>query len=252
VLAALAALGLPAVVRGDSWSGVQSDPDGRQSPIVLAPAITVADVIIQGNRAASSRQIKALIRTRLGVKITDEDLRRDVRVLMGDRRFRKVEAITRRTTEDHVIVFFLITERASVPADVKEQPVMRVGQIFIVGNEKTRSGVILKQARLFPGQVLDIADLRKAEESLVRLDRFVIDRTKGIRPTVTVLPNPTTDTDSVYRDVLITIQDKEGTNYLDVLCDGFERWSCLLSLETRVRIAAFYLQCLYEEFRRLN
>jgi outer membrane protein assembly factor BamA len=195
----------------------------------------------------------ALIRTRLGVKITDEDLRRDVHVLMADRKFKKVEVITQPTTEGHVIVYFLINERVSAPVEVTEQPLVRVGQIFIVGNTKTPMDVILRRVALFPGQILTYPDLRIAERNLARLNRFVVDRDKGIRPRVIPLPNPN-DPDSQFRDILVTVQEKQTTGYLDVawdeVCDQFERWRPILSLETRVRIAANYLQCLYEAFRR--
>src|SRR5581483_8710964 len=41
----------------------------------------------------------------------------------------------------------------TVNYEVQEQQPARVGQIFIVGNERTRQNVILRQIPLFPGQV---------------------------------------------------------------------------------------------------
>src|SRR5260370_8468222 len=73
---------------------------------------------------------------------------------------------------------------------VVEEPTARVGSIFIVGNTKTRMKVILERVALYPGQVLDMAELRKTEEKLVRLNRSAVDPAKGIRPPVPIPTNP--------------------------------------------------------------
>jgi len=126
---------------------------------------------------------------------------------------------------------------------VEEGPLVRVGQIFITGNTKTRMDVILKQASLYPGQILQYADLRLAERNLSRLDRFVVDAEKGIFPTLTVLENEA-DPKSEYRDILITVQEKETTNPLDVLCDFVEERAYLFSPRTYIEIGAAYLRYL--------
>jgi outer membrane protein assembly factor BamA len=46
---------------------------------------------------------------------------------------------------------------------------MRVGQIVIRGNEKTKSSTVLKKAALVPGQVIDLDALRAAEKRLANL-----------------------------------------------------------------------------------
>jgi hypothetical protein len=58
---------------------------------------------------------------------------------------------------------------------------------------------------VIPGQVLNSADLRAAERSLEKLNRFVVDPEKGIRPTVTVVDS---DSDSPVKDILIQVQEK--------------------------------------------
>jgi uncharacterized protein (TIGR03067 family) len=94
------------------------------------------------------------------------------------------------------------------PHVMKEPPPARVGQIFIVGNEKTPQTVILKQIPLYPGQVLDYPSLRKAEAQLAQLKLFVVDPQKGIRPTVEVIDR---DGDP-YKDILVTVQEANTGN----------------------------------------
>jgi hypothetical protein len=152
-------------------------------------------------------------------------------------------------------------------AEVKEQPLLRVGQVFIVGNTKTRTSAILRRVRLFPGQILTYPDLRMAERNLARLNRFVVDPDKGIGPTVIPLVTPN-DPDCEYRDILITIQEKETTNYLDEVwdevcdevcdlgCDEvfaqFERWKHLLRPQTRLELVIALLHDLLADRPRFR
>jgi outer membrane protein assembly factor BamA len=94
----------------------------------------------------------------------------------------------------------------------------RVGQIFIIGNERTRQNVILSQVPLSPGQVLSYPALREAERNLRRLDIFECSPDGSVRPTVTLLDNPV-DPDSLYKDILITVQETE-TGSLTFGLDG--------------------------------
>lgn len=90
--------------------------------------------------------------------------------------------------------------------EVENRPPARVGQIFIVGNERTRQNVILRQVPLFPGQVLNYPALREAERNLARLNIFEASQDGSVRPTVSVLDNPA-DPDSPYKDVLVSVQE---------------------------------------------
>lgn len=87
-------------------------------------------------------------------------------------------------------------------AELKEQkgePQVWVGQIFIIGNEKTPDIAILEQVPFFPGGLLNYSDLRVAERNLSRL--------KGLKsnPKVTVLD---LDGDSEFKDIEIRIEEK--------------------------------------------
>ena len=86
------------------------------------------------------------------------------------------------------------------------EPLIRVGQIFIIGNDRTSQSVILEQVRFFPGQELTTSAIRRAERNLRRL-RIFKDR-DGVYPTVRALVNPN-DPDSVYKDILITVVEDD-------------------------------------------
>jgi outer membrane protein assembly complex protein YaeT len=93
-----------------------------------------------------------------------------------------------------------------VQYEVEERPPARVGQIFIIGNERTRQNVILRQVPLYPGQLLTYPDVAQAERNLARLNIFETKPEEGIRPTVTVLDNPA-NPDSEFKDIQINVQE---------------------------------------------
>jgi outer membrane protein assembly complex protein YaeT len=87
---------------------------------------------------------------------------------------------------------------------VEEKPPARVGEIKIVGNERTRQNVILRQVPLYSGQVLTYPDLLQAEKNLTRLGIFESSPDGTEKPTVMVL-NP--DMDSEFKDILVTVKE---------------------------------------------
>jgi outer membrane protein assembly complex protein YaeT len=87
---------------------------------------------------------------------------------------------------------------------VEEKPPARVGQIFIVGNERTRQNVILRQVPLYPGQPLEYPNLRQAERNLQRLGIFESSPDGSVKPTVMVI-NPESDSD--FKDILVEVKE---------------------------------------------
>ena len=84
-------------------------------------------------------------------------------------------------------------------AKLKEKPPARVGQIFLIGNEKISDTTILEQLPFCPGQILSYPDLSIAEQNLSRL--------KGLKskPIVTVIDQ---EGDSEFKDIEITVEEK--------------------------------------------
>ncbi|MBY0527099.1 MAG: FecR domain-containing protein [Gemmataceae bacterium] len=75
-------------------------------------------------------------------------------------------------------------------------------QTIVVGNEVTRQNVILRQAPVYPGQILVYPDVRRGEANLSRLNIFERNAGRGIRPTIEVL-----DPDNPVRDILVSVED---------------------------------------------
>jgi len=86
--------------------------------------------------------------------------------------------------------------------EVTERQPARVGQVLVVGNERTKQNVILRQVPLYPGQVLTYPDLRAAERNLTRLNIF--EANENVHPTVTVLDS---ESESDYKDILVQVQE---------------------------------------------
>ncbi len=88
----------------------------------------------------------------------------------------------------------------TVQYQLEERPQpARVGQIIIVGNERTRQNVILRQIPLYPGQILTYPDIKLGERNLQRLNIFA---NQPEPPTIEVLPS-----DNPYKDILVKVQE---------------------------------------------
>jgi hypothetical protein len=87
---------------------------------------------------------------------------------------------------------------------------VKIGQVIVVGNEKVPDQIIRKAINLYPGQILKYPDLRRAEANLAALNLFVIDSKLGIRPTITVLDDPSNP--GLFKDVLVQVMDTMPPN----------------------------------------
>jgi outer membrane protein assembly complex protein YaeT len=92
----------------------------------------------------------------------------------------------------------------NVVYEIDEQPPVRVGNIFVVGNTRTRQNVILRQVPLYPGEILSFPDVLEAEKNLARLDIFN-SPDGSVRPTVKVL-DP--DAPNNFRNLLVTVEEQ--------------------------------------------
>ncbi len=90
--------------------------------------------------------------------------------------------------------------------EVEERPPARVGQIYTVGNDRTRDNVILRQVLLFPGQVFNYPAIRESENRLARLSIFESSPDGAVKPTISVIDNPN-DPDAFYKDILVSVQE---------------------------------------------
>ncbi len=112
---------------------------------------------------------------------------------------------------DHLLKELHRADQAAPPKASKA----RVGQIIIVGNTRIPDTVLLEEIPLHPGQLLNDADVRAAEERLRSLKSLVnASPIVNIRPTVTVLDTPA---DSNYKDILITVRESLRLDMLEEL-----------------------------------
>lgn len=100
------------------------------------------------------------------------------------------------------------SREANDAATVKIAPprCLRVGQLIIVGNTRTKQSVILDQVGLYPGQILTAAEIRAAEKRLARLGIFKCSPDGAVRPSIDVVDDPNCP-NSVYKDVIIHIEE---------------------------------------------
>jgi outer membrane protein assembly factor BamA len=109
---------------------------------------------------------------------------------------------------------------AAPPSVVDEMPPARVGQIILIGNERTRQDVILRQVQLYPGQVLSYPDLKKAEENLARLGIFKTGVDGKVHASVKTLDNPM-DPDNPYKDIMVDVREKSiGSVMAGLFCSS--------------------------------
>jgi outer membrane protein assembly factor BamA len=87
---------------------------------------------------------------------------------------------------------------------------LKVGEIKITGNQVTKEYVIRRQIPLAPGQLLQLPDLRIAEQNLARLGLFVVDPATGVRPTVVLDPNSPNE----FKNILVHVDEAATTSLL--------------------------------------
>jgi len=110
-----------------------------------------------------------------------------------------------------VIGLALVFAAALLPGTALGQqvPAARIGEIIILGNDRTRMNVILRQlesAGLAPGQILSYPDLRIAERNLTKLGIFQTSPDGTVRPHIEVRDNPLNPA-SEYKDLIVHVQE---------------------------------------------
>jgi outer membrane protein assembly factor BamA len=84
-----------------------------------------------------------------------------------------------------------------------EERTLKVGMIFIIGNEDTTTSLILDHLALYPGETVCDRDLRQAERRLARLGAFVVDPAKGVRPHLRE------ERDGDYTNIWVEVKEKK-------------------------------------------
>lgn len=159
----------------------------------------VGKVQFQGNKAIPESELQKLVKLRSGM-IYDKN------VIQAD-----TQTITDKYGYDGHRIMVRPQEYATqqegfvtVQYEIMERPPVRVGNVQIVGNERTEDRIILRELGMYPGQILTWPDLRVAEQRLANLNIFEMNPETGVRPRVEVLD---LDSPSEYKDILVNVQE---------------------------------------------
>ena len=87
----------------------------------------------------------------------------------------------------------------------KKDLVISVGQIMVVGNQKTRDGVILKVIGFSAGQKIKESDLLVGERNLEETGLFKIDEKAQTRPTIRVIDG---DSGDEVKNLLVEVHER--------------------------------------------
>ncbi len=97
----------------------------------------------------------------------------------------------------------------------KEEPCVRVREIFITGSTITRNAVILRHVPFEPGDKFRLADLRIVERNLARMKVFKADPP----PSVQAID---IEGEKVYKDIRINVSEREYNAYFWAVEESLE------------------------------
>jgi outer membrane protein insertion porin family len=182
----------------------QRSADGSQVTLIFhiqeGPRYKIQDVPdVHGSQQIPREQLIALSSFKPGEYLDQTKLKRDTKVITD-----YMGASGLDVKVDAVPVWIPDTPGVcNVRYEVIERSPARVGQVFIIGNERTRDNVILRQVPLFPGQVLTYPDLDIAKAQLMRLNIFTSGQ-DGPPPEVNVLDR---EGDQEFKDIEIKVNE---------------------------------------------
>jgi outer membrane protein assembly complex protein YaeT len=184
---------------------VSFDPNGRDVDVVyvvdegLRYRLGITPEI-QGVRYLSPEQLSQLCKVKQG------DLYDEGKIKADCARMKDYEGYLGRDCRVEPQVVFQKDTPGVVVVNyqVEERPPARVGQPRIVGNERTKDRVILRQLQLYPGQVLEYPALAQSERNLARLGIFEVSPDGSEKPTVSIL-NP--NMEGEFKDILVQVRE---------------------------------------------
>jgi outer membrane protein insertion porin family len=162
------------------------------------PQFHVKNVQVDGLKLLTTQQVSSIIQVRDGDAYNELKVATDMRNITdyGGWRGYKVEVKKE--------IYKTGPEVVGVQYEVQETRPFKVGQVIIVGNEVTQDRIIRRAIDLYPGQLIQYPELRRAEANLARTGLFEMKPDEGIRPTITVLDGPP---GSDYKDILVQVKE---------------------------------------------
>ena len=182
----------------------QRSSDGSEVTLIYhiheGPRYRIQDVPdVHGPKFAPREQLVALSTLKPGDYLDQGKIQADVKTITASEGFRGVDARV------EAIPVWLPDSPGvcNVRYEVVEHPPARVGQVFIVGNTRTKDNVILRQVPLFPGQILTFPDLDIARHNLTRLNIFTTGQ-DGPAPEIKVIDR---EGDGAFKDVEVVVNE---------------------------------------------
>src|SRR5262245_58883579 len=166
----------------------------------------VGTIEVSGNKSQSEDQLMKLTTIKSGDLYDKNVINADMNMIRDKYGFRgQLVTVEERHFE---------TDRpgvTNVQYVVQERAPAMVGDINIIGNDRTQDRVILRNLGFYPGQVLTWPDIRAAEARLANLGIFEVDQEKGIRPTIVIRDQ---DSDNPYKTIYINVNETSTGTFM--------------------------------------
>jgi outer membrane protein assembly complex protein YaeT len=181
------------------------DPNGRDVDVTYnieeGQRYRLADTpVVQGLRYLPAEQLAQLCQVKAGDTYDENKIKADCNRMkdyigyLGREARAEPQVVFQKDVAGVVVVNYLVEEK---------QPA-KVGQVYVIGNTRTRQDVILRQVPLYPGQPLEYPAMRQAEKNLTRLGIFETSPDGSEKPKVYVL-NPESDSD--FKDIMVEVKE---------------------------------------------
>ena len=150
-------------------------PDSATVMLTVAVAegrqTVIASLEVRGVRAFGSGVLNAVMTSAPGRVLLASTLEEDIAAVL-DRYERSGYALASCRVEDVALVAGSDVDSASVVLVVEEGPQVKIDEVRIEGNKETRSGVILREARINAGEQFHPERISGIRSRLVRLNIF--------------------------------------------------------------------------------
>lgn len=163
----------------------------------------IKSVGIEGTKQLGHEQVSSILRARAGEHYNEAVVAADMKNITDLYGWRGYPVQVNRDlyeVEPGVI---------RVQYQVQESQPFRVGQVIIVGNEVTQDRVIRRMLDIYPGQILQFPQIRRAEAELARLNIFEMNPELGTRPQIIVV-----DGAPGYKDLVVQVKETKTGSLL--------------------------------------
>jgi outer membrane protein assembly complex protein YaeT len=158
------------------------------------------DVLVQGQKVLERDHVLSILKMKKGELynkfVADAD-KKNITDLYGYRGYKVA------VTADEFKPATLDPGLVRVHYQVVVQGPAKVGEIHIIGNEVTKSRVILRVLQFYPGQTLSYPMVGAGERDLKKLGLFEVNPETGVQPTIEV-----ENTDKEYKDIYIRVKEQ--------------------------------------------